>query len=90
MTYQIHRQKVHFQLFLVLLLQRVPQVRLVRMEGVEEAADGVHQKSHQMEGLDDAGAGEVVRANADQSGDGDLQVLLHKQNPLRISDQSKG
>lgn len=61
----------------------------MRMEGVEEAADGVHQKSHQMEGLDDAGAGEVVRANADQSGDGDLQ-LLHKQNPLRISDQSKG
>jgi len=89
-TYQVHRQKVRFQLFLELLRQGVPQVLPVRMAGVEEEADGVHRRSHQMEGWGDAAADEVVRANADRNGDEDLQVLHRKRNRPRISDQSKG
>jgi hypothetical protein len=89
-TYQVHRQKVRFQLFLELLHRGVPQVLLVRMAGVEAEVDGVHRRSHQTEGWGDAAAGEAVRANADRNGDEDLQVLRRKRNRPRISDRNKG
>ena len=92
-TYQVRRQKAHFQLALELLHRGVLQVLLAaagrRTKGAEEEAGEVRRRSHRTEGWGDVGADAEARANAGRNADGARQVLRRKRNRPRISDQNK-
>ena len=92
-TYQVRRQKAHFQLALELLHRGVLQVLLAaagrRTKGAEEEAGEVRRRSHRTEGWGDVGADAEARANAGRNADGARQVLRRKRNRPRISGRNK-